>query len=285
MRLRALWVTLVGLVCLAAPLALSPGAALAAPPVFASITVTGGQATVKWSLPPCVQTILVETATDKTTNQRGYFPDQNVYSFDTPSATDTSLVITDTKDLKPGNFPPGTYYVHVGGQDTSRPPPILPEFSDAVQFTVDRSGNGGASVSSPFPTPPCPTGSGSGGGGGGGAGIVTKVAPFGSLIYPRIQSIRTLFVVAHSNEAGTLRAAGSVSVPGAAKVYRFKPVSRKVGAFASVKLRLRLSKRDLLAVKRALKKKGARLKAKITVMATNSAGIARSQRATVKLKR
>ena len=119
---------------------------------------------------------------------------------------------------------------------------------------------------------------------GGGPGIVNKVAPFGRLSYRRIQSIGKLFVTAKSTDGGTLRAVGSITVPGAAKVYRFNPVSRKVGAFGSVKLRLRLSKKNLLAVRRALKKKGARLKARITVTATNSAGAARSQKATIKLK-
>ncbi len=288
MRRRALRAIIVGLACLAAPLAFSPGAALAAPPVFASIIVTGGQATVKWSLPACVHTILVETATDKTTDHYGYFLEPNRYSFDTPRATETSLAITDTKDVKPGNFPPGTYYVHVGGQDESRPLPVLPEFSEAVQFTVDASGNAAVTLGSQFPAPPCSAGSGGGGGGGGGKtgkGDIIKVAPFGVLKYAGIQSIRKLFVTAYTAKTEKLKAGGSIRIPG--KLFKFKTVSKKVRAGGNAKLRLRLSNKDLRQVLRAIrqaKKKGKQLKAHVTVTARNSAGAARSQSVSIRLK-
>ena len=274
---------LVGLLCLAAIVFAAPAAAFAAAPVLNSVTVVNGQATIKWSLPPCVEPRLVETAIGPTTNGFGYFsPQGNVYSFDVPHnfVSDTSLVPDDPLN---GRFVKNTYYAHVGGEDTSQPTPRRRQFSNIVQFSVNDFGYGVGTGLASFASAPCPTGSG-GGSGGGGGGTVNKVTPFGGLSYQRIQSIRKLFVVARSTEAGTLRAAGSVSVPGAAKIYKFRPVLRKVGANALVKIRLRLSKKNLRAVKRALRKKGARLKAKLTVTATNRAGTARSQKATIRLK-
>jgi hypothetical protein len=60
-----------------------------------------------------------------------------------------------------------------------------------------------------------------------------------------------------------------------------------VGAAGNVKLRLRLSKKNLRLVQGAIrraKKKGKKLKANITVTATNAAGAARFQSASIKLK-
>ena len=85
------------------------------------------------------------------------------------------------------------------------------------------------------------------------------------------------------SEAGTLRAGATVSVAGASKVYKFKTVSRSVDANKLVKLRLKLAKNKLKAVKRALKR-GKKLKAKVTVTATDKAGNKRAQKATIRLK-
>jgi hypothetical protein len=93
-----------------------------------------------------------------------------------------------------------------------------------------------------------------------------------------------LYVEASMNEAGALTAAGRVSVPrGAAKVHRFKTVTRVAAANRAVKLRLKLSKKSLRAVKRALRHR--RLRAKITVTAKDSAGNGTVQKRTIRLKR
>jgi hypothetical protein len=91
-------------------------------------------------------------------------------------------------------------------------------------------------------------------------------------------------VIARTTEAGKLTAVGSVRVPGARRIYKFKRVSVKVGANTLVNIRLRLSKKNEAAVARALRKKGKRLNAKIRVTVTNGAGAARSQKATIRLK-
>jgi hypothetical protein len=85
------------------------------------------------------------------------------------------------------------------------------------------------------------------------------------------------------SEAGTLRASATVSVGGASKVYRFKTVSRPVGANVFTKLRLKLAKKKLKAVKRALKKRK-KLKAKITITAVDKSKNQRSQKASIRLK-
>jgi hypothetical protein len=271
------------LASLLATFVLTAVSAFATAPVLNSVTVTAGQATIHWSLPPCVESRLIETATDSATNSFGYFTPANVYSFDVPHnpKTDTSVAVDDPSG---GSFVAGTYYAHVGGVDRRKPNPPI-EFSNTVTFVVDAAGNG-TGVGIPGTTTPCPSGGGGGGGGGGGSGSggnVVKTTPFGKLTYARVQAVGKLAVVARCSEAGTLKAVASVKVPGRAKPYRFKPISKKAGANVWVKLRLRLSKKPLRAVKRALKK-GNHLKAKVKVTAKNKAGIARSQKATIRLK-
>jgi plastocyanin len=94
--------------------------------------------------------------------------------------------------------------------------------------------------------------------------------PVASLTAPSTQDVDSLYVRASMDEAGTLKATGRVNVPGAAKVYRFRPVSRTASPNVVVKLRLKLSKRSLRAVKRTLRSR--RLRAKITVTAQDSSG-------------
>ena len=123
-----------------------------------------------------------------------------------------------------------------------------------------------------------------GGGGGGGGGTADKVAPLETLSYGGLQDIDKLFVRAKMSEAGTLSASATVSVAGASKVYRFKTVTKSASANVSTKLRLKLAKKRLKTVKKALKK-GKRLKAKVTITATDKAKNKRSQKATIRLKR
>ena len=265
------------LLCLASILAIPATAASAAAPVLDSVTVCDEVATYRWSLPAGVASRFAETATAPSVDINGYyFPQRNLYGGLTVAADPATSLVDDAP------FPAGTYYVHVGGLDTTKPPPPHIEFSQTVKFVVDASGKG-TGVDQPGTSPACPSPGATNAGGG---GTVSQITPFGKLKYGRSQSVRKLFVTARSAEAGTLKAVASVQVPGAAKsakVYRFKTVTKKVAANALVKLRLRLSKQGLKAVRRALKR-GARLKAKVKVTATNQAGIASSQQASIKLR-
>src|SRR5256885_574747 len=81
-------------------------------------------------------------------------------------------------------------------------------------------------------------------------------ATVASLISASKQRVDKLFVRASMNEVGTLTAAGTVAVPaGAAKLYRFKSVSKAVSANVPVKLPLKLSKKSLKVVKAALRRR------------------------------
>jgi plastocyanin len=128
----------------------------------------------------------------------------------------------------------------------------------------------------------------SGGGGGGGTpppnlGPIANLPPsVSSLGGPAKQHVGRLFVRASMNEAGTLAASGTVSVlGGAAKVYRFKQSRRVVAANQLVKLRLKLSKHALQAVRRALRRH--RLRARVTLTATDTTGKTTIRKLTVRL--
>jgi hypothetical protein len=131
----------------------------------------------------------------------------------------------------------------------------------------------------------------SGGGGGGapppnpGPAPAANPAPVVSaLASPATQHVGKLYVRASMNEAGTLAATGTVTVPrGAAKVYRFKQAKRTVAANQPVKLRLRLSKHALENVRRALRKH--KLRAKVTITAIDAAGKKTIRKLTVRLAR
>ena len=122
-----------------------------------------------------------------------------------------------------------------------------------------------------------------GGGGGGGGTTPGDPRPVSSLSSASRQDVDRLFVRASMNEPGTLTATATVNVPGAAKVLRFKQVRREVAANTAVKLRLKLAKKNLRAVKRALRTR--RLKAKVAVTARDSAGQSSVRRQTIRLTR
>src|SRR5829696_3106765 len=131
------------------------------------------------------------------------------------------------------------------------------------------------------PPPPCtstptvPAPAPEVGGGGTAPGPLADTAPPGlTLAGARRQRVlrqRGVIVFGTSSEAGKLAAAGRVSVPKLAKVYRLKPVSRMVAAGQRTKLYLKLPKKALVALRRALAD-GKRSTAKLTITATDSAG-------------
>jgi hypothetical protein len=243
-------------------LALWPPPAAADPPVLQSVTVPlgGNHPTSTWTLPAGVSSQFIQTSTSSEVTVDGYF--RSVESFDVLEAGQT--VFTD-----PFNFPRGVYYVHVAGHDQKCTrgacPPI--QFSEIMTFEVPGvgSGPGGALPST------------SGGPG------PDRVKPLQTLSFAAIQDVDRLFVKARMSEAGTLAARGTVRVPGASKAYRFRRVSRSVAGNKLAKLRLKLAKKPLKAVKRALKKRK-RLKATVTVTATDRARNKSSQRGTIRLR-
>jgi hypothetical protein len=99
------------------------------------------------------------------------------------------------------------------------------------------------------------------------------------------QHVGKLFVRASMNEAGTLTASGTVTVPGGtAKLYRFKPSGRHVSANVPVKLPLKLSKNGLRVVKAALGRRK-KLSAKVTLTARDTTGHQTVRKQTIRLTR
>lgn len=259
----ALLLAILGLVLLVAP-----ASALARTATLVSVTGEPGEnhPTSTWSLPSGAWSEFIETATSDEVGVGGHFLQKNLKTFNVVGQADTKF--TDEYE-----FGPGRYYVHVGTHDTVRTSdtPLI-EYSNVFCFRVVA----GPSIASCLNPP------GGGGGGGGGGGVKDKTAPVTSLSFPKVQDIDKLYVKVHTSEAARIKATGTISVGGASKVYRFKPASLSLSGNASTKVRLKLAKKNLRAVKRALKKK--RLKAKITVTATDAAGNRRSKKATLKLK-
>jgi hypothetical protein len=244
-------------------LALWPALAAATPPVLTSVVVAqnGNHPSSTWTLPAGVSSQFIQVSRSSEVNEDGYF---------TTLETFNPLAKTQTTFFDEFNYDDGVYYLHVAGHDqrcrgASTCPPV--EFSRVMSFQVPGIGSG------PGGTLP-PTGGGPG---------ADKVRPFQTLTFAPIQDVDKLLVRARMSEAGTLRATARVSAPGASKVYKFKTASRAVGANVLTKLRPKLARKHLKAVKRALRR-GDKLKARITVTATDKAGNKRSQKATVRLK-
>jgi hypothetical protein len=254
--------TAVSLVVVA--LALWPALAVADPPVLKLVTLEPNQnhPTTTWALPAGVTSQFVQTSRSSDVDENGYFT--SVQTFNTLDRTQTSF-------FDEYEFSNGVYYVHVAGHDQKCKGGVCPpiQFSEVMSFQVP--GVAGAGPGGALP----PTGGGPG---------PDKVVPFQRLTFPAVQDVDKLFVRAQMSEAGTLRASATVSVAGASRVYKFKTVSRSVGANVLATLRLKLAKSRLKRVRRALRR-GKRLKAKVTVTATDKAGNKRAQKATIRLKR
>jgi hypothetical protein len=95
---------------------------------------------------------------------------------------------------------------------------------------------------------------------------------------------RAVLVRVEVNEASTVAATGTVSVPGAGKVFRLKRASRQLAAGAKVTLKLKLPKQASRSLRRALARR-TRLTARLTVTAKDAAGNTRSAKRKVRLKR
>jgi hypothetical protein len=142
--------------------------------------------------------------------------------------------------------------------------------------------------------PPCPDGSDPAAAGHAGhdAAAPTGHAGHGSttgalgqtLFAPRSQRIGRLYVMVQVHQQSTLRVTATVKVPGASsRVYRFKAVQMRLPIHAARKVKLKLSRSALRAVRRALKH-GKHLRAKVTARATDTAGVSVSASRRVKLK-
>jgi hypothetical protein len=142
--------------------------------------------------------------------------------------------------------------------------------------SAQRQSCGAVAVAAPTPNAPnVETGVCSGGGGGGGGDPpgpgADETAPQQKLAGKRRQDVDKLALTVTLSEAGSVTARASVNVPRAARVLRFRSVTRSVAADRPAKLRLLLGRKARRTVKNALAR-GARLTARVTVVARDVAG-------------
>jgi hypothetical protein len=96
---------------------------------------------------------------------------------------------------------------------------------------------------------------------------------------------KAVIVRAQTDESSTLKATGKINVPGASKLLKLVPASASAATNAKVTLKLKISRKTLKAVKRALRK-GRKVRATVAVVARDPAGNASAVlRRTVKAKR
>ncbi len=115
--------------------------------------------------------------------------------------------------------------------------------------------------------------------------VADKTAPalkLGGRGNQKVLRQRSVAVVVEADEASTVVARGTISVPGSSRTIRLRKASRQVAAGAKVKLALRLSRTKLRSLRRAFKKRP-RLTARVTVTGTDQAGNRRSAKRNVKV--
>lgn len=121
---------------------------------------------------------------------------------------------------------------------------------------------------------------------GGGGPSTDTTPPVALLSGPKTQKAGPTIVVIVScgREACRAAASGTVSVPGAAKVFKLRSTTRQVGAGRKAKLKLRVPEKALRAIRKALRRKR-KVTAKIGLRVSDAAGNARTSRRSVKIKR
>ena len=100
----------------------------------------------------------------------------------------------------------------------------------------------------------------------------------------KIAKGKRIVLTVTSNEAVTLTAAASLSIPGQAKRFKLKAVRRTLRARVKTKLTVKLSKKTVRRVKRALRKRR-RVRATLTIRARDAAGNTATAKRTVTARR
>jgi hypothetical protein len=243
----------------------SPALAQAASPTVTSIGQSARHLTATWTLPPGMGTYYIEAADRPDTYPEGDFLLENIVLYEEPAPNATTYFST-------LQLPPGTYYFHVAAIDSatcdlatgagcdvefSTPPSVIRILPDP------------APPLPPAPAPPPPP---------------DTVTALSALKAPARQDVDDLYVLASMAERGTITVGGTVSVAGPSKVFRFKPVSANAVPGVRAKLKPRLAKRALRAVKKALERRK-KVKANVTIRAKDVVGNATTRKLTVSLKR
>jgi hypothetical protein len=244
-RRRFKWLTLAALTCSA----VMPTVAQAAPPNLLSVGRNGGQITANWAIPPGMAMDYIEAGSSAAVTPEGDFPLSNTVMAESLGDFQTSYAST-------VQIPQGTYFVHVSAFDTKKcktgdEPNCVDEWSNMLTVTVPPGAD--------------------------------KSTNFSFLDASSPQRIGKLAITAQMGEPGTITAAATVRVPNASKVYKFKTASASAIPGIKVKLRLRLPKKALKVVRKALKKHK-KISAKVTATARDKSGNAHSEKGTIRLK-
>ncbi len=233
---------------------LAPASARAAPATNVTVSEAGGRLTVNWELALNSLSSGVELAHTSKTAVNGSFSDPGKVTgtVDESETTYTSPPLAN-----------GTWYVHVGSYDPTGDCPINPktgdikckqEWSTAAVVTIGLvSGAGGDAATG-----------------------------FTNLLAAARQRAAKLRIKATMGESGTITAAGKLSVRGPSGAYRLGPVSAKAAAGKVVTLRLKLSKKALAAVKKALARHR-KVRAKLTITARDVAGNTKTEKRIIRL--
>ena len=268
----------------------------ARPPQLATAGASNGIATATWSLPANVRSEFFEIASLPDVNSYGYFqcnPDLRGDVCDEQSSTVVRFGVLsgDQTALEPQDptppLNPGTYYIHIAGHDNVHDGCASIEFSDMWKLEVSAAGTvgslygpgtGDCTLIRPKPGAP------GGGSVGGGGKFTDETPPTAQVRYSKRQDIDKLRVRARMSEPGTLAVRALVDVGGLlAKVYNFRPRTRKVAGGVLTTVALKLSKKNKRALKRALRKRK-RLRVRVTVSAVDRAGNTTTKHATIRLK-
>jgi hypothetical protein len=246
--------------------------ASAAPATLNPLSQTNGVISASWTFAQDgSQAWDLEVATSPARDQFGYFVDYLVSGSVTAGATSFT---------GPSALPPGTYWVYVITTTTLATcelnvddPLCILDFSNVQSVTIPAPPPPPPPLPPSRPPPPlAPLSSAD-----------PVVAP-GDVIVARSQDVDKLSITISPGENVKATLSGSVRVPGASKVFRFKPVTMSVAAgLKTTKLALKLSGKAKKAVKKALKRKKA-LKAKLTLLLTDAAGNKKTLKYTVRLK-
>jgi hypothetical protein len=236
-----------------------PGAASAAPPANVQVTESGGMITATWDDPSYDGSNVpsgVEIAHNSSTGIDGSFSDSTKIAapLGPTDVSYTSAVL-----------PNGAYYVHVGAYELGNPScDVDPNTGDLVCPTDY----------SPIVTVKI---------GPGRPSIGDTLTRFKNLRVARRQRAAKLLVLATLDAAGTVTVGGSVKVAGAARAFKIRPISAKAATDKAVKVKVKLSKRALKAIKKALQRHR-KVKASLTITARDAAGNEKAEKRSVRLK-
>jgi hypothetical protein len=248
----------------------------AAAPTLLSVDEVQRYLRATWEMPSGVENDFVEVATSPEVYvagpAKGAFLDEHTVLVDDANA----LPLPNGRWAYQSDSPlkPGTYYVHVAGISgcTTGVPDAqcFDDYSQTLSVTIPGSPQPGPGA---LPAP---------------ASSPHKVTAFASLFVGSSQDVDKLTVKAAIREGGVISAAGHINVPTPKrefnKVFAIDTVSAAAKPGAVVKLRLKVNKKALRAVKRAFRRHRPAT-AKITITAKDAAGNLATGKRSVKLRR